>query len=708
MRRRDFLRTAACGAGAGILLGANAFTGAPTDKPIDRHALVSRHNVTLTSDGEANARKWQAGAAFQVGNGELAFAVDLTGLQTYTNLGTYSQWGWHSFPKPDGLEYKHALRELTFYGRKATYAHPPETPRGKRAFDYFRLNPHRLHLGCIRFELDGRPVKMKDLAGAAQTLDLWTGIITSTFELAGRPMKVITCCHPELDTIAARVESPLLAGERIRICWDFPYMGGGFACTGDWSGKHNKSHQTKVLQQAPRRTDLLRTVDKDRYRVSVAWSKDSAKWARVAPHRFVLSPGKKSRELEIVTAFARGHPDKLPTFAASREATVKWWKDFWTKGAAVDLSGSKDPRWKELERRIVISQYITAVNCAGSSPPQETGLFGNTWYGKFHLEMIAWHGVHFALWKREGLLERWMEWMRTRGLKGARQRARRQGFKGARWNKMIDRGASWESPSWCGPYRLTQQGHAIYMPELLYRIRPTRKMLERYKDVVLESAEFMADFLGWDEKNKRYVLGPPLMSGAEASKPTVGMNSTVELSYWAYGLQTAQEWRKRLGMKPEPAWDHRLKHLSKLPVRDGVYLNVERGAHWDGRPAWLEAYGCMPGVRIDPKIMDATFERMFHARTWGCDYPMFAMTAARLGKPKKAINWLLHKSRPNTYLPNGANLGGPAPYYPGNGGLLWAIALMAAGWDGGPDRHAPGFPDDGSWTVRWEDLRKAP
>jgi hypothetical protein len=32
---------------------------------------------------------------------------------------------------------------------------------------------------------------------------------------------------------------------------------------------------------------------------------------------------------------------------------------------------------------------------------------------------------------------------------------------------------------------------------------------------------------------------------------------------------------------------------------------------------------------------------------------------------------------------------------------------MAAGWDGGPDKPAPGFPADGSWVVQWEGLKKA-
>jgi hypothetical protein len=33
--------------------------------------------------------------------------------------------------------------------------------------------------------------------------------------------------------------------------------------------------------------------------------------------------------------------------------------------------------------------------------------------------------------------------------------------------------------------------------------------------------------------------------------------------------------------------------------------------------------------------------------------------------------------------------------------------MMAAGWDGCPDRHAPGFPETGS-VVKWEGLKKMP
>ena len=64
----------------------------------------------------------------------------------------------------------------------------------------------------------------------------------------------------------------------------------------------------------------------------------------------------------------------------------------------------------------------------------------------------------------------------------------------------------------------------------------------------------------------------------------------------------------------------------------------------------------------------------------------------------------------NHYLPNGQNYmhAGLPVYLTGNGSLLAAAAMMAGGWDGAPNRHAPGFPDDGHWSVRYENLRRMP
>jgi len=94
----------------------------------------------------------------------------------------------------------------------------------------------------------------------------------------------------------------------------------------------------------------------------------------------------------------------------------------------------------------------------------------------------------------------------------------------------------------------------------------------------------------------------------------------------------------------------------------------------------------IPGPLIDPQIMERTYEKIssdirsgqWKGNLWGCDYPMLAMTAARLGKPSEAVDWLLFDTPLNEYPPDGYNAGW---YLPGNGGLLWAVALMTAGWD---------------------------
>ena len=78
-------------------------------------------------------------------------------------------------------------------------------------------------------------------------------------------------------------------------------------------------------------------------------------------------------------------------------------------------------------------------------------------------------------------------------------------------------------------------------------------------------------------------------------------------------------------------------------------------------------------------------------------------------EPENAINALLTPQRTNTYLPNGHNFQDNRLrcYLPGNGGLLTAVAMMCAGWDG-ETRHNPGFPDNGAWDVKWEGLLPLP
>jgi len=689
---------------------------AASDSRMDRFALVTRHNVTLT--------KADPLTPLSVGNGEFAFTADLTGLQTFpeyhekgTPLGTMSQWGWHSLSNPQGYRMADVLEEYEVAGRKVPYA----SGRGRSggyspAADWLRANPHRLHLGRIGLRLTkgtGSAAAIEDLANTSQTLDLWAGLLSSRFELEEQAVRVLTVCHPTRDLLAVRVQSPLLGQGRLAISLAFPYGSADWRAAADW--KHPDRHTTQA-QIAGHQADFTRVLDADRYRVRIVWSEGGRIEAN-SQHEYEIG-STNGQPLEIVFAFSPGEiAESLPSFETVRTAAAEHWKRFWMSGGAIDFSACTDPRAPELERRVVLSQYLTAIQCAGSRPPQETGLVYNSWYGKFHLEMHWWHAVHFALWGRPALLERSLPWYQAI-LPQAKATAESQGYRGARWPKMTSPNGR-DSPSEVGVFLIWQQPHPIYYAELCYRARKDKSTFECYRQVVFETAEFMASYPVWNQAGERYVLGPALIPAQESygSTRARNLNPTFELAYWHWALETAQQWRLRLGLEREPAWDRVIQRLSRPTIRDGVYTAIETAPYTVARdhPSMLAAYGFVPATPlIDPNVMKRTLDQVIKswdwASTWGWDYPMLAMTAARVGEPQRAVDALFLESPKNRYLANGHNYQSSrlTLYLPGNGGLLAAVAMMTAGWDGCPDRPAPGFPDNGKWRVKWEGLRRMP
>lgn len=702
-----------------LLLGVSWSSAAPALPPIDRHALVARHNPVL--------HRFDPNNPLSVGNGNFAFTADVTGLQTFadaftntTPLGALSQWAWHSFPNPAGWSMdKFHFKNFDVFGRMVGYDDVPgnrQTPEIK----WLRENPHRLHLGQIGFLLtktDGSAALAGDLGGVEQTLDLWSGVLRSRFTLQGQPVETLTVCHPDLDLLAVRVVSPLLKNGRARIEIHFPY-GTGATATADWS--QPGAHQTVMRLTTPNSASFARALDQDKYYVSARWT-PGAKLEPAGAHQFILTSSTEADALELACAFTPKPPAApLPDFAQTRAAAAAYWEHFWSSGGAIDLSLSRDPRWEELERRIVLSQYLTAIQCAGAYPPQETGLTCNSWEGKFHLEMHWWHAAHFALWDRLPLLERSLGYYQAI-LPRARATAARQGYAGARWPKMTDPGGN-DSPSSVGPFLIWQQPHPIFYAELCYRARGDRAALEKFGEVVAQTADFMASYPEWQSAGNRYVLGPVLQGSQEIFPKDHTLNPTFELTYWRWGLETAQKWRQRLGLARQPIWDEVLTNLAVPALEDGKYLFAETATgtyspakKWAGdHPSVTAAYGMLPGEGIDPETMRRTLHWILDhwnwADTWGWDYPMLAMSAARLGEPEKAVDALLLDTPKNHCGINGHVYQRPGltVYLPANGGLLYATAMMAAGWDGAPDKPAPGFPGNGQWVVRSEGLRPAP
>ena len=702
-------------------------------EPIDREALVRRHNpINRTVDVDA---------PLSLGNGGFGFSADITGLQTLADtyhrhgipVETLSRWAWYQEPNPAAYRLADANQPFTQAdGRVVAYP----TDSSGEAGQWLRRNPRNHPLAQIAFSRTDDPahrISPADILNPDQVLDLWNGRIRSRFTLDGAPVEVTAACHPQLDLVAFTIRSQLLANGKLGVRLAFPR---GHDATVkntpplDWT--HPETHQTRVVPSSGRRVDLIRQRDGMTYHVAVVWQND-AQWTSADPHVFHLNP--RDEVLEFVVAFApQSLREQLPTASETRSASAAHWKSFWQSGAAVDFSGSTDPRAQQIERRIVLSRYLMAAQCAGDVPPQESGLTCSTWYGKHHTEMIWWHTAHFALWGHDDLLARNLAWYQKQ-LPVARAISKRRGLQGARWPKMVGPHGR-ESPGG-NPLIVWNQPHCIYLCELLYRNTPTRETLEQYQTLVMETADGLSSMMVFEEARGHYVLGPPLWIAQEIYDRASSQNPSFELAYWAWALEVAQKWRERRGQPRKATWDHVLAHLPPLPQNDGKYVSLQSHPDtWDDlasrhdHPTVLGPLGILPdGPLVDRATMQRTLQAVldhwdWEAKIWGWDYPMIAMTATRLGRPETAVEILLREGPNNIYLPSGhcpqrsdRRLPPDAPrgarkreiaaYLPANGACLSAVALMVAGWDG-CDVEFPGFPQDGTWVIRAEGLHRLP
>ncbi len=699
---------------------------------IDRYALVSRHNPVLEAV--------DVDSPLTVGNGELAFTADVTGLQTLYEeyldtcpLCTMSQWGWHTKPV-SGERYDYTLKDLVmtefdYNGRKVVYPKNPK-PGNEEVYEWLRKNPHRLDLARIGFEYEDKEIRADRLTGIHQELDLYSGILKSSFLLDGKGCQVETACDNgedgAHDTVGIRVRSSMLGEGTLSVVLAFPY-GSPAKSAADFDSP--SLHSTETVEQDEHSVLLKRTLDRDVYYVRLVFGQgvkvlmpDTDSEPRKA-HRIVLKA--EGEVLELAVSFMKGdmdaeaggaaRPDVPRTNAVQVfENSRSYWKGFWEKGAILQLHDSPDPRAEELERRIILSMYLLAVNSCGSAPPQETGLTCNSWYGKMHLEMYFWHCAWAPLWGHTELLERSLPWYLAH-MEEARENAARNGYRGCRWPKMVALDGI-DSPSKVAPMLLWQQPHIIFMLELCFRENHDDGFRRRYWPLVKETADFMADIAVYNQEKGCYELVAPVIPVQECHRPEETLNPAFEVSYWRYTLGTAVRWARELGMECDPRWEEVGERMAVLTEEDGCYLAHEKchttfTVQNHDHPSMLMSYGVLADERLIGETMKNTLQKVLecwsYPSLWGWDFAVMAMTAVRLGEPGQAVEILLKDTPKNQYVKSGNNnqiIRKDLPLYlPGNGSLLLAIPMMAEGYEG-CGRKAPGFPED--WVVEAEGMQR--
>src|SRR5699024_5218861 len=216
---------------------------------------------------------------------------------------------------------------------------------------------------------------------------------------------------------------------------------------------------------------------------------------------------------------------------------------------------------------------------------------------------------HFPLWGRAHILEKSLDWYNDI-LPLAKDLAKQQGYEGARWPKMVGIDGK-QSPSKVAPGLIWQQPHPISMLELYYQANPTEETLNKFKEIIFESADFMVSFAHWNDERKSYDLGPPLIPAQECHQMHESANPPYELEYWKYGLEVAIRWAERLGVEANPNWAIVASHMTSPKIEDGVYLAHENCFNTfteknHDHPSMVGALGLLPGTLIDREAMKKT------------------------------------------------------------------------------------------------------
>ncbi|KAI2463750.1 Six-hairpin glycosidase-like protein [Annulohypoxylon bovei var. microspora] len=702
---------------------------------IDRQNVVTKYNIKREKliDNDTTP--------LQVGNGNFAFNVDNTGMQTFLPFNTLSSWAWHNDPLPvdgENLSDYHGVA-MTTHGKNISYDIPdPELPGVSQ---WLISNPNRINLGRIGLRYQGATLSASHISNETQELDLWNGIITSTFEVAGESVKVTTQGDFESDAVTFHIESQLLASGELEVELDFPYPPIHttkykyeiFVGVYDFPLNHTSSI---VTDSNVSEAHIYHELQETKYFVNLRWPiENSLDLSRVEPlgsstaaaHRYTLSAIPKSRDRSNIIEFtAHFSPEKRTAALPSsiRERNSDGWHEYWNEGGFVDLTSSSNSKADELQRRIILSQYLVRVNSAADGQsPQESGLMNNGWYGKFHMEMVVWHNAHWSTWGRQKYFDNIFPSLYETLLPSSLARAKSMGWEGARWPKMTEIITGVSSPGGINGLLLWQQPHAMYMAELAYQASPTQETLKRWDAVLTASADYMASYAWKNESSGYYDLGPPSYGVTENTPPTETLNLAYEISYWRYGLDVARSWKRRLNQSVPQEWTTVAENLAPPPQVGGLYTVYEglNNSWWDdaklnGDPrSLIMLQGILPNTpAVNPDIALKTADKIWEVwtddkiRGWG--RPVLAINSARIGNPERAIYhltaydyWIFDDAG---FAVRGGDGGTPPPFLPGNAGFLYALAYMVAGWNGS-EEDTPGFPKDGTWAVKYEGLLKA-
>lgn len=566
-----------------------------------------------------------------IGNGDFAITLDQTGTQSLYEiykdipLSTMSNKNWFYKDKKD-------IKPSYVDGKAYMLFNLDNDPN----YQTNRQYPFKYSFMQILLYDDDKLIDINNIKDVKQELDLYKGIVTSSFNYKEKINKTISFIYQDHDEFNFKLQSDNL---NLALKFNYPsYTKNGY------------------------RLDILPNVLVKEDRITLLYDDKNSL-------SFKLKSSSNYQIVENTLIF----DDNNVSFSLALDEIKegKLLDEFWKCDNGIIIDN------EELVKKMVLSKYLLHVNSTGIYPPQESGLTYNCWNSKFHLEMHLIHSLWNIYNNHVGDLVKSFDYYLSI-MPSSLKRASLNGYKGLRFPKMTGPDGE-DSPSNIGPLLIWQAPHILFMLQEIYYLYNKENIIKKYEPLISGTIDFMISFLTL--KDSKYQMLDPLLEACESIPLDRCQNPSFELEYWRYTLE--RQPKIDTVLYGHQRYDY-LDITSKIITPkedDGIYLKtygvIDKYDLYKDHPTEGFLMSFFKSKIVDKekmvKTIDYILKNMDLSSYWGWDFPFLGLSLLNCGEIEKSIEVTQLNTINNQYLYNGHNTSPRddlKAYLPGNGAFL--------------------------------------
>lgn len=566
-----------------------------------------------------------------IGNGDFAITLDQTGTQSLYEiykdipLSTMSNKNWFYKDKKD-------IKPSYVDGKAYMLFNLDNDPN----YQINRQYPFKYSFMQILLYDNDKLIDINNIKDVKQELDLYKGIVTSSFNYKEKINKTTSFIYQDHDEFNFKLQSDNL---NLALKFNYPsYTKNGY------------------------RLDILPNVLVKEDRITLLYDDKNSL-------SFKLKSSSNYQIVENTLIF----DDNNVSFSLALDEIKegKLLDEFWKCDNGIIIDN------EELVKKMVLSKYLLHVNSTGIYPPQESGLTYNCWNSKFHLEMHLIHSLWNIYNNHVGDLVKSFDYYLSI-MPSSLKRASLNGYKGLRFPKMTGPDGE-DSPSNIGPLLIWQAPHILFMLQEIYYLYNKENIIKKYEPLISGTIDFMISFLTL--KDSKYQMLDPLLEPCESIPLDRCQNPSFELEYWRYTLE--RQPKIDTVLYGHQRYDY-LDITSKIITPkedDGIYLKtygvIDKYDLYKDHPTEGFLMSFFKSKIVDKekmvKTIDYILKNMDLSSYWGWDFPFLGLSLLNCGEIEKSIEVTQLNTINNQYLYNGYNTSPRddlKAYLPGNGAFL--------------------------------------